>query len=69
MNKNTQVKCPLKCTDSKISPVISKALLRLYSDLDIICSNPKCKKTVKLLDLDKHENDCMKVKCWNYENC
>ena len=66
MNKNAQVKCPFKCSDSKISPVFSKALLKLYNDLDVECSNPKCKKMVKLMDLDNHENMCLKVKCWNF---
>lgn len=51
MGKNPTTKCPFKCSDSKISAVLSKALLRLYYDLDIKCGNPKCKKIVKLLDL------------------
>jgi hypothetical protein len=54
MGKNSSVKCPLKCNESKISAVVSRALLRLYYDLDIKCSNPKCTKVVKLLDLEKH---------------
>jgi len=54
MSKNSQVKCPQKCADSKITAVMSKALLKLYNDLDIECSNQKCKKIVKLFDLEKH---------------
>lgn len=69
MGRNLATKCPFKCPDPKISGVASRALLRLYYDLDIKCVNPKCNKTVKLLDLEKHEADCTKVKCWNYENC
>lgn len=54
MKKNPSIKCPLKCNDSKICAVMSKALMRMYYDLDIKCSNPKCEKVVKLSDIEKH---------------
>lgn len=66
MTKNPAAKCPSRCENSKIAAITSKALMKLYNDLDVICSNPKCGKTVKLYDLDKHENICLKVKCWNF---
>jgi hypothetical protein len=69
MTKNPASKCPFKCADPKIIPITSKALLKLYFDLDIKCANVKCGKTVKLGDLEKHEKDCSKVKCWNFANC
>lgn len=41
----------------------------MYNDLDIRCSFEKCKKIVKLIDLAKHEANCQRAKCWNYDNC
>ena len=52
INKNpTNNKCPNRCPTPRIEQVVSKALLKLYNDLDIRCSNPKCLKVVKLIDL------------------
>lgn len=45
------------------------ALKKLYNNLDIRCSNHKCNKVVKLIDLQVHEEMCLKVKCWNFDNC
>ena len=62
-------KCPNRCASSTIAPIKSKALLRLYNNLDIKCSNAKCGKVVKVIDLAKHESTCLMPKCWNYEIC
>lgn len=46
------------------------ALQRMYNNLDIRCKSfAKCNKTVKLIDLEKHELDCCSEKCANYEIC
>jgi hypothetical protein len=45
----------------------SKALQRIYDELDIKCST--CPKIVKLGDLIKHEGVCNKPKCWNTAIC
>ena len=68
IRKNPAVRCPNRCA-SQIMPIKSMALKKLYNNLDIRCSNPKCNKVVKLFDLYSHEELCLKVKCWNYENC
>lgn len=68
INKNSGTKCPNRCTGD-ITPIKSAALKKMYNNLDIKCSNPKCGKAVKLFDLLAHEEMCLKVKCWNYENC
>lgn len=65
ISKNPAVKCPKRCTSS-IIPIRSKALLKVYKNLDIRCANPKCEKILKLGDLAPHEEICMKPKCWNF---
>lgn len=58
MAKNKE--CPSKCNpvSNKIT-VISKALSRIYNDLDIKCSYfDICKKTLKMYDLNEHEKKC-----------
>lgn len=47
----------------------SKALMRMYNNLEIKCNNPKCGKVVKLCDIVKHEEDCNTPNCLNYNNC
>lgn len=47
IKKSPATKCPNRCK-SNIGPVKSKALLRMYLNLDIKCSNPKCDKVLKL---------------------
>lgn len=69
ITKNSAAKCPNRCNNSKIAPIFSKALQKMYANLDIKCSNKKCNKTVKLSDLQKHEDTCLKIKCWNVELC
>ena len=68
INKNPASKCPNRCS-SQITAIFSKALIRMYSNLDILCSNKQCKKKIKLSDIKKHEEFCFKVKCWNVVNC
>lgn len=63
--------CPTRCpvTQGTIKPV-GKALLRLYNDLDIKCQYyDKCKKIVKLIDLEAHEKVCQLPKCLNFSIC
>ena len=63
--------CPTRCplASSKIEP-ISKALRRIYNDLDIKCKFfNKWNQIVKLCDLDKHEQLCQLPKCFNFEQC
>lgn len=67
--KNPDTKCPNRCTANNITPIFSKALMRLYANLDIKCISPTCKQTLKLSDLVKHEQKCLIVKCWNYDIC
>ncbi len=69
--KNKESKCPNRCgaAISSIQPIFSKALQRVYFNLDIKCSNPKCERVLKLLDLPKHEATCLLAKCWNFDNC
>lgn len=67
--KNSETKCPNRCTSNNITPIFSRALQRLYASLDIKCINPKCKQIIKLSDLVKHEQKCMISKCWNYDVC
>lgn len=47
MKKSPTVPCPNRCK-SKIGDFKSKALLRMYLNLDIKCSNEKCQKVIKL---------------------
>ena len=54
ISKNPATKCPNRCTSS-ITPIKSKALLKVYKNLDIKCSNQKCDKILKLGDLHAHE--------------
>jgi hypothetical protein len=54
INKNPAAKCPNRCVEPRIDAIKSKALLKLYNDLDIKCSNPKCLKIIKLIDLSTH---------------
>ena len=68
IKKNPSAKCPNRCKDT-IVPIFSKALQKMHNNLDIKCSNPKCNKILKLIDIDKHEEVCLKVKCWNFDNC
>lgn len=67
-SKSNTTKCPNRC-NSQIGPIRSRALLKVYQQLDIMCSNPSCKKVVKLGDLDAHESVCLKPKCWNFALC
>lgn len=60
--------CPNRCTGSTISAMTSKALIKIYNDLDIRCEKG-CLKVIKLLDLPKHELNCGRPKCWNNEMC
>lgn len=53
ISKNPVAKCPNRCT-SQITPIRSKALLKVYKNLDVKCSNPKCDEILKLGDLDAH---------------
>lgn len=49
---------------------MSKSLYRVYNELEIRCKYfEKCKRVVKLYDLEGHENNCAKVRCCNYEVC
>lgn len=68
MAKNPVTKCPNRCT-SQIKAIQSKALKKVYENLEIKCINPKCNKICRLGDLDAHEAICLKVKCWNFEVC
>lgn len=45
----------------------AKALINIYNDLDFQCD--KCKKTMKLGDYPKHEEECGKPKCPFAEYC
>ena len=45
----------------------SKALEKIYFDLDVKCLH--CEKVVKLYDLATHEVKCGKTKCWNHDIC
>ena len=65
ISKNPAIRCPQKC-NSQIIAVRSKALIKVYKNLDIKCSNPKCDKICKLGDIDAHEDFCLKPKCWNF---
>lgn len=69
--KNKDSQCPNRCgaPASNIKPIFSKSLERIYKNLDIKCSNPKCNKVLKLIDLAKHESTCLMTKCWNFDNC
>ena len=69
--KGKDQKCPNRCGTavSNIKPIFSKALQKLYFNLEAKCSNPKCKRTLSLLDLPKHEASCNVTKCWNNDLC
>lgn len=45
----------------------ARALINIYNDLDIKCT--KCPKTLKLGDLEKHEELCGKAKCMYNQFC
>ena len=48
----------------------SKALQRIYNDLDIKCVNyEKCQKVLKICDIEAHEKICSQVECKNFEIC
>ncbi|KAL4430530.1 hypothetical protein ABPG74_005455 [Tetrahymena malaccensis] len=62
--------CPNRCSMAQhtITP-ISRALQRMYNNLEIRCKNQKCNKVVKLCDLEKHEQECCTPNCINFDNC
>lgn len=68
ISKNSVTKCPNRC-NSQIVPIRSKALLKVYKNLDIKCANSACNKILKLSDLEKHESMCLRPKCWNFDVC
>lgn len=43
------------------------ALSKIYNGLEVKCT--KCPKVVSLSDLDRHEENCGKPKCWNEQIC
>ncbi len=45
----------------------SGALKKIYNGLEIRCE--KCSKVVSLCELDNHEKNCGKTRCWNEEIC
>eukprot|EP01015_Nassula_variabilis_P002947 TRINITY_DN1178_c0_g1_i2.p1 TRINITY_DN1178_c0_g1~~TRINITY_DN1178_c0_g1_i2.p1 ORF type:complete len:376 (-),score=41.51 TRINITY_DN1178_c0_g1_i2:115-1242(-) len=62
--------CPTRCDLSKTKiERISKALMRIYNDLDIKCQYESCGKVVKLCDLEEHEKKCQLPKCINFDVC
>lgn len=69
ISKNPEFKCPNRCTNNDIKPISSRALLRIYRDLNIKCSNPSCTKIIKLCDIVTHEATCLVTKCWNFDIC
>ncbi|CAD8184549.1 unnamed protein product [Paramecium octaurelia] len=48
---------------------IQGAMLKVYKNLQLYCSNPECKKLCSIIDIEQHQNQCIKVKCLNHENC
>ena len=53
--------CPNRCNaaQTKIEKLTSKALIKIYNDLDIKCKfAPNCNKVIKLGDLEAHEREC-----------
>lgn len=63
--KNPEHKCPNRCGTTSITP-ISRALQKIYRELNVKCSSSTCNKVVKLVDLPTHEAVCLTVKCWNF---
>jgi len=70
-SKQADSKCPNRCGANikDIKPIFSKALQRMYQNLNIKCQNAKCQKVCSLMELPKHEAICMITKCWNFDNC
>eukprot|EP01017_Pseudomicrothorax_dubius_P027642 TRINITY_DN3215_c0_g1_i25.p1 TRINITY_DN3215_c0_g1~~TRINITY_DN3215_c0_g1_i25.p1 ORF type:complete len:239 (-),score=35.95 TRINITY_DN3215_c0_g1_i25:556-1272(-) len=65
-----QKECPNRCPKSATINKITKALLKLYNDLDIKCQNYEdCKTVVKIDALDAHEKQCSQPKCQNFDVC
>jgi len=63
--------CPNRCpvSNGTIRP-ITKALMRIYNDLDIQCKFfDQCKTTLKMSDLEAHEKVCQLPKCENFDIC
>lgn len=65
-NKNPETQCPNRCKPNNITPISSRALLKIYKDLNIKCSNSTCNKIIKLSDITQHESVCLVAKCWNF---
>ncbi|EGR29925.1 spry domain protein [Ichthyophthirius multifiliis] len=63
--------CPKRCDMSlhQIIPVQSKALLRIYNNLDMKCPNNDCEKQIKLSDYAQHEIICNSKQCLNFQVC
>lgn len=66
VSKSPEFKCPNRCTANDIKPINSRALIRIYKDLKMKCSNPNCSKIVSLSDIVTHEALCLVAKCWNF---
>ena len=68
-SKNPEFRCPNRCTANDIKPINSRALIRIYKDLKMKCSNATCNKIISLSDIVTHEAMCLIAKCWNFEAC
>lgn len=67
---STHNECPSGCSDARNNiKEVAGALAKIYKNLDIVCKNDKCGKTVKLCDLPQHEITCGLPKCEFYDIC
>ncbi|CAD8085107.1 unnamed protein product [Paramecium primaurelia] len=48
---------------------IQGAMLKVYKNLQLYCLNPECKKLCSIIDIEQHQNQCIRVKCLNHDNC
>ncbi|CAD8117497.1 unnamed protein product [Paramecium sonneborni] len=60
------------CTTAGANPQYVKiqgAMLKVYKNLMLFCSNPECKKLFSIVEIEQHQTQCLRAKCQNHEIC
>ncbi|CAD8109323.1 unnamed protein product [Paramecium sonneborni] len=65
--KKSGGECIFRCPQKLSINPISRALKKIYDDLELKCSN--CLKGIKINQFENHEIGCKSIKCKNYDQC
>jgi hypothetical protein len=61
---------PQPCPNcKKVFAPLSKAILKMYNDIEVKCSKPSCGKFFPASGILAHENTCFKTECANIKHC